>query len=202
MAGRTYADWLALGFRIQALAVEMDCVEGRKADAKAILALHFVRFEFQAFILLERKVQANVKAALDHVEEGCEGAFGDLVPVLKPDRGSEFLDFEALEAGVAGGKRTSVYYCDPAKPGQKGSAEKNHEELRKILPKGTVSFDSLTQEKVSLICSHVNSYPRPSLGGKTPFDLASQVLPESLLARLGIMRVAPDDVVMKPYLIK
>lgn len=43
-----HADWLALGFRIQALAVEMDCVEGRKA-CKAILALHFVRSEFQAF---------------------------------------------------------------------------------------------------------------------------------------------------------
>ena len=33
-------------------------------------------------------------------------------------------------------KRCRVYYCDPQSPGQKGRCERNHEELRRILPKG------------------------------------------------------------------
>lgn len=115
-------------------------------------------------------------------------------PVLKPDRGSEFL-ISRPSGGRSGGKRTSVYYCDPAKPGPERLGRENHEELRKILPGTVSSFDSLTQ-RVSLICSqrellpgtgHVRAW-RKSLELST--STASQVLPESLLARLGIMRGA------------
>lgn len=38
--------------------------------------------------------------------------------------------------------------------------------MRRILRKG-VSFNPLTQDHVNLIMSHLNSYPHPSLGGRT-----------------------------------
>lgn len=87
------------------------------------------------------------------------------------------------------------------KSGQKGACEKNHVELRKILPKGT-SFQDLTPRDVAIISSHVNSYTRPALGGVAPLTLASQVLPSDLIDGLGIEPIPPDDVMLKPKLIK
>lgn len=199
LEGRTYADWLALPDELRLLTVQVDCVEGLRRNSKCILSLHFVRLFFQIHILLPAKTQAHVKAALDAVEAYCEGAFPDAFPVMLGDRGSEFLDFDKIETGLDGSRRTRMFYCDPVKPGQKGACEKNHVELRKILPKGT-DFDALTQWDVSVACSHVNSYVRAGQGA-APMALASLVLPRSLLENLGIAAVPPDDVVMKPGLL-
>ena len=116
------------------------------------------------------------------------------------DRGSEFLDFKALERSVDGGRRCSVYYCDPLQSGQKGRCEKNHVELRKVLPKGTC-FEGITNYELSVICSHVNSYTRPALGGAAPIDIAGKILPADLLDGLAIEKIDPDEVVMRPSLL-
>lgn len=195
-AGRTYADWLALPEEMRLRTVQIDCVEGLRRNTKCILTLHFVRLFFQIHILLPAKTQANVKAAVDALEAYCEGAFSDAFPVMLADRGSEFLDFAKIETGADGSQRTRVFYCDPVKPGQKGACEKNHVELRKILPKGT-DFDALTPWDVSVASSHVNSYVRAGQGA-APIALASLVLPGSLLENLGITAIPPDDVVMRP----
>lgn len=197
--GRTHADWLDLPERERLLTVQMDTVEGLRRNSKCILTLHFVRLFFQLHILMESKDQAHVKAALDAIETYCEGKFATTFPVILTDRGSEFLDFEKLETGLDGKRRCRVFYCDPVKPGQKGAAEKNHVELRKILPKGT-DFDALTFGDVAEASSHVNSYVRAGQG-VAPVKLAEAVLPQSLLDNLGVRAIAPDDVVMKPGLL-
>ena len=199
LEGRTYADWLALPDDLRLLTVQVDCVEGLRRNTKCILSLHFVRLFFQLHILLPAKTQAHVKAALDAVEAYCEGSFADVFPVMLGDRGSEFPDYSKIEGGLDGSRRTRMFYCDPVKPGQKGACEKNHVELRKILPKGT-DFDALAQRDVSLACSHVNSYVRAGRRA-APIALASLALPANLLESLGVAAVPPDDVVMKPGLL-
>jgi len=47
--------------------------------------------------------------------------------------------------------------------------------LRMILPKKT-SFEYLTQWDLRTIVDHINSTPRESLGGRTPYDVALAVL--------------------------
>lgn len=202
MKGRTYADYLMLPEHVRLNTVQMDCVEGKKSNNKTILTLHFPRFEFQFHILLEHKTQQKVKQALDAIEIYCNKTFSDHFGILLTDRGSEFLDWSVIETGRKNKKRCSLYYCDPMKSGQKGSAEKNHVELRKILPKGKSNFDALSFSDVAEISSHVNSYPRTSLGGATPYMLASQVLPKELLDSLGVRRVPPDNVMMSPRLLE
>lgn len=199
--GRTYDDFMALDEQLRLSAVQLDCVEGRIFDSQCILSLHFPRFAFQIYLLLSKKTQSEVVGALDAIESYCEGGFSDHFGVILTDRGSEFLDFPSIERSVFGGTRCKVYYCDPLKSNQKARCEKNHVELRKILVKQATDFDALTPWDVSLVCSHVNSYPRPSLGGVSPYRIASQILPESLLGSLGIDRVEPDDVVMSPSLL-
>ena len=46
----------------------------------------------------------------------------------------------ALETGLDEIQRTSIYYCDPMRSGQKGGLEQAHTMLRMVLPKGT-SFE-------------------------------------------------------------
>ncbi len=200
LEGRTYSDWCALPDDLKVLTVQMDTVEGLRRNSQCILTLHFVRLFFQLHILLKSKDQVQVKAALDALETYCEGTFTDIFPVILTDRGSEFLDFSKIETGLNGSRRTSVFYCDPVNPGQKGAAEKNHVELRKILPKGT-DFDGLTFSDVSEASSHVNSYVRA--GQKAaPMALASLTLPKSLLESLGVRAIPPDDVIMNPRLLE
>lgn len=70
--------------------------------------------------------------------------FVSIFEYLLTDRGSEFSNPDALETGVNSIQRTSIYYCDPMRSGQKGGLEQAHTMLRMILPKGT-SFEFLTQ---------------------------------------------------------
>jgi len=202
LEGRTYEDFCGLPEEVQMSAVEMDCVEGRKGEAPAILTLILRRYGFQLMIRLEAQTKECVKAALDRVEELCgEELFRLLFATILTDKGGEFADPSLIEAGVGGGRRCSVYYCDTSAAQQKGRAERNHAEIRRIIPKGT-PITGLTEADVALACSHVNSYRRPSLGGASPYMLASQVLPEALLDAFGVTYVPPDDVVMRPSLLR
>lgn len=185
LEGRTYKDFEALSDDERMDAVEMDCVVGRRGESQAILTLLFRRFRFQLMLFLPKHNQEEVGKALDMLE-GLIGLkeFKRLFGVILTDRGSEFLD-----------------YCDPMKSGQKGSCEKNHVELRKVVPKGS-SFAKLTPAKLSVVCSHVNSYGRPQFGGASPLQLASRVVPAKLLDGLSIGLVPAEEVVMRPGLVE
>lgn len=60
----------------------------------------------------------------------------------------------------------------------------------------------LTCSDVAECCSHVNSYPLPKHGGRCGFELVGDLLEEGALETLGLERVAPDDVVMRPSLME
>lgn len=202
LEGRTYSDFSRLPIEEQMGAVEMDCVVSARGCEKAILTVLFRRWSFQAMMLLEKHDRRHVADALDMVENliGTR-EFRRCMGVILTDRGSEFLDWASIERSArCKGRRCRVFYCDPMKSGQKGRCERNHAELRKILPKGT-SFARLTPRMLAEACSHVNSYPRPALGGAAPYRLASSVLPEALLDGLGIVEVPQREVVMKPSLL-
>ncbi len=199
ITGRTYADWLELSEEERMCSVQMDIVEGKRSDSKCILTLYFPRFQFQLYVLLPSKTKEAVIRALDALELYCDGMFGEVFPVILTDRGMEFRDYESLERGIGGTKRTRIYYCDAQSPSQKGACERNHVELRRVLPKGS-SFDQLTQLDVAIVCSHINSYVRRKCCA-APIDLARVALPQGLLEHLGVIRIEPDDVVMTPALL-
>lgn len=86
--------------------------------------------------------------------------FSRLFPVILTDNGSEFSNPKEIERrDIVPCNRTNVFYCDPSAPYQKGFCEVNHELIRRILPKGK-SFDDLTQEDISLMMDHINSYKK------------------------------------------
>lgn len=101
---------------------------------------------------------------------------------------------------LSNARRCRVFCCDPQRSGQKGSCEKNHVELRKILLKGS-SFEVFAAFDVASVCAHADNYPRKSLKGKTPYALAVGLVPKRLLDKLGIARLRADEVTLKPSLL-
>ena len=147
----------------------MDTVVGPISTSKVLLTLLFRSCNLMLVFLLKQKTQKEVIYALNWLcdELGIE-LFKQLFPVILTDRGTEFLNPEAIECDRYGEIKTKLFYCDPQCAWQKGALEKNHEFIRYIVPKGT-SFDDLTQADITLITNHINSLARDKYHGKTPY---------------------------------
>lgn len=182
--------------------VEMDTVKGNRTAGKCLLTLLFRSCSFMIIILLPNCTQKSVIAAIDHL---CDTigirTFKKYFPIILTDNGSEFKNPWDIEKNAAGTHRTKVFYCDPYVSNQKGRLEKNHEYIRYVIPKGRSMF-KYTQEDISLMASHINSTARDSLNGATPFDLAELLIDKRIPALTGQFKVSPDDVLLKPALLK
>jgi IS30 family transposase len=197
--GRLYADFHALGLDHFA---EMDTVHSSRESKRVILTFFLTREKlFMAFIM-NRCTKGAVKLIFDKLERQMGTYdFLTLFNTLVTDRGSEFGDPVSLETGINGIQRTSIYYCDPMRSGQKGGIEQAHTMLRMVLPKGT-SFEYLTQWDLRTIVDHINSTPRESLNGRTPYDVALENYGKDILKALQLRPIAPDDVNLTPKLIR
>ena len=204
--GRTHDDFRALPVEDQARVVQGDSVEGLEWNRSDILSLHFAALVFQLYLKKAVKSSpAPVVAWFDVIERelGSPEAFEEVLGILLLDRGAEFDDWEGMERSclVEGARRCRVFYCDEMNSNQKSQAERNHERLRRILPKGRSDFDKLSVWDVAVCCSHVNSYPLARKSGAfRPIEAAAAVIPRHLLDALGVERVPADEVVLKPYL--
>ena len=69
-----------------------------------------------------------------------------------------------------------------------------------VIPKGT-ALDGISQWELAGVFSHANSLCRAALFGASPLALAMRVLPQGLLDQLGLVLIAPDDVLLKPSLL-
>lgn len=203
-SGRTWADFSALSLAERALVVQGDSVEGCRGNATDVLSLHVVARAFQFYLKKRRANPAAVVAGLDAIERalGSPEAFEEVFGILLLDRGVEFDDWAGMERSclVEGARRTRAFYCDPMDSNQKARAERNHEQLKRILPKGRSDFDKLSVWDAAACASHASSYPLARASGKCPFEVAEGLIPKALLDELGYERVRPDEVVLKPYL--
>jgi len=127
--------------------------------------------------------------------------FCKLFQVLLADNGSEFSNPSAIELNPQGGLKTRVFYCDPQAPYQRAAAENNHSLIRRIIPKGT-SLDYFTQEDITLMMNHINSYRRPNLGDKTPYEVFASLYGEDVLKKMGAELIPADKVTLRPSLLK
>jgi IS30 family transposase len=199
LAGRTYSDFMALHEDERARVVQCDCVEGTAEENCAFLTLHFVALHFQIALKLTVKDTAHVIECFAWLKDILKDDYARLFGILLFDRGCEFADVMAIERLASKGS-CRAFYCDPMRSDQKGAAEKNHEEQRKIVPKGT-SLADIGPWELACVMSHVNSQLRDSLFGKSPMEVALAVLPQTLFDELGYRLVAPDDVVLLPRLL-
>lgn len=197
--GRLYSDFCALNLSAH---VEMDTVHSSRESKKTLLTMFFTREKLLLAFLMNRCTKGAVRLIFDRLEKRMDTyEFASVFEYILTDRGSEFGDPDALETGVTGIQRSSIYYCDPMQSGQKGGLEQAHTMLRMILPKGT-SFEFLTQWDVNLIVNHINSTPRECLGGRTPYSMALETLGKEALNAFQLRPIAPDEVNLTPKLIR
>lgn len=202
--GRTYEDFQCfLADNNINQWVEMDTVVGR-VGGKLILTLNFSFCNFILGFLLENKSSASVANALIKFKKKLRDGgvlFGDILPLILTDNGSEFSDTYAIENNLDGLRETHLFFCDPMQSCQKPRVEKNHTLLRDIVPKGT-SFDDFTQETVDLIFAHINSIKRKVFNGKSAFELFSFAYGENIANIMGIKAIEAEKVVQSPKLLK
>lgn len=169
---RSYKAFLNLPQDQQDQAVEMDTVIGKRSDSQCLLTLYFRPSKTQIVLLIKDKTANSVCEAFDSLEQGLgKETFKALFSNILTDNGTEFSDPENLEKSLDGGKRCNIFYCDPRQSQQKGACEKNHVEIRKILPKGMgISFDDLTALDAVYIMNQINSQSRGSLAGKCSYE--------------------------------
>lgn len=185
--------------------VEMDSVIGR-VGGKVLLTLIFPSSELMLAFLRDNNTAQSACGCINHLYDllGSKD-YCSLFPVLLTDNGSEFSDPTAMEFSEDGIQRSHIFYCNPMASYEKPHVERNHEFIRRILPKGT-SFDNITQDDINLILSHINSYGRPSLGDKSPFQVFAfqygKEFAEQLLRLLCLKEISPNEIVLKPKLLR
>lgn len=200
--GRRYDDYIEFIQENKDVSiVEMDSVEGKKGG-KVLLTIHFVDTSFMLMFIRDANDSKSVKECFGSIYDAV-GAdyFKRLFPVILTDNGSEFSDPTSIEMVQGTEKLTNIFFCYPYSAFQKPEVENNHELIRRVIPKGK-SMNHLTQVDIRLLMSHVNSYTRKKLNDQSPYDAFSSRYGFDLINALGVTKIEPNDVILKPYLLK
>lgn len=187
--------------------VQMDSVYNDVSNGPFLQTFKFLKYDFLFSIYQKSKDSISMLNGILLLEEilGSE-LFQKEVEVLKTDRGSEFILANQIETRIDGTCRTRIFYCDPMASWQKGSLENVHILLREICPKG-VDLKKLglnSQIKANIISSNINSYTKEKLNGKSSFQLMEFFNPEMIkkFASFGVSAIEPDNIALKPYILK
>ena len=202
--GRTFADFKKfVRANPDTPIIQMDMVEGKKGiGEKVILTIHFLNCNLMLMFLRDFKAARNVESCFCRLKTslGTE-RYKTLFRLILTDNGSEFSDPEPIETSPETGELLCpVFYCEPNRSDQKGACEVNHEMIRRVIPKG-VSLNPCTQEDISKLMNHINSYPRESLGNRTPYEMFVFLYGEESADKLGLRRIDNKDTNLKPSLL-
>lgn len=199
--GRTYNDYNVYRNENPSLPVaELDSVEGIKGGS-ALLTIHFVLSKHQLAFLCESNDSKSVTDIFNHLYEilGFDN-FTKIFPLCLADNGTEFSDPFGIEIDSDGVISSQVFYCDPSSPGQKGACENNHKFIRRIIPKST-DLGQYTQSQIDLMMDHINSYGRPELGDKSPYEIFEFYYGKEILDLLSVHKTPANKIILKPELL-
>lgn len=187
--------------------VEMDTVYNDGSNGPFLQTFKFLKYDLLFCVFHEIKDSEHMLQGILLLESilGKE-IFAKEVEVLITDRGTEFTLADEAEKRPDGTSRTRVFYCDPMASWQKGSLENVHLLVRDVCPKQTnlYGLGLNSQEKANRISSHINSYPKEKLNGKTSFSVLKFYNSDmaNKLFEYGLTEIVADQVTLKPYLLK
>lgn len=195
LKGRKYEDFIVFKSEHPKMnIVEIDTVIGLRDEGKCLFTLYLKRFHFMLIFLLNKKDSASVNARINYLKQTLGSKlYSKVFRIILTDNGSEFFSVLNFEKDLDTSKKlTNMFFCHPYSSYEKHGIEVNHEYIRRVLPKGT-SFANLDDDIVKKLQDNINSIPRLSLNGKTPYQLVKEKYPE-LIEKLNIEYIKPDDV--------
>ena len=178
--------------------VEFDTVHGAQKDTHCILTIMFNDTGLQKGLLVKKydTLDVNIKVKELFSKFGRK-ELETVFPICIADNGIEFDLFPQIEFDENGEQIIHTFFTRPYTSTDKAKCERNHKLLRRIFPKGK-SLDNLTQEAIDEAFSHLNSYPREILGGKTPYETFANLYGNSILVKLNIKKINKKEVSLKP----
>lgn len=201
--GRKYDDYLKFKVENPNIdTVEMDTVYNNKSGPY-IQTFIFEKTMFMFGILKQEKTSLSMAKSLDDLENTIgHDLYRKYFSLILTDRGVEFQTHNLFEFNIENGEfRTNIFYCDPMQSSQKPHVENNHNYVRDIIT-NDLDITNITQEDLNLVFSHINSTPRESLNGKTPYEMMEFLYGREIIELLNIKQIKRDEVILKPYLIK
>ena len=201
--GRKYDDYVEFVKNNPTYATtEMDTVYNHQ-EGPYIQTFIFENTGFMIGRLRQHRTSEEMSESLNYFQEllGDE-MYKKLFGLLLTDRGSEFAKPELFEVNTKTWEiRSNIFYCDAQMPSQKPHVENNHEFIRDIILKKK-DMSALTQDNLDLMFSHINSVPRKSLGGKTPYEAFEFFYGKEPLEKFNIQKIKEDEVTLQPYLLQ
>jgi len=157
---------------------EMDLVVGpARGSSAALLTLVERKHRHILIRKLPDKSQASVLKALRGIERHYgPKRFRQIFKSITTDNGSEFLDFEALEASsLSSQPRTRIFYAHAYSSWERGSNENANRMIRRLVAKGC-DIARLTKQAIASVEAWINDYPRRILGYTTSLELFNKEL--------------------------
>ncbi len=106
----------------------------------------------------------TAKTMTDSIVAAFEKLPLSLRKTLTVDNGAEFSDWQSIENRLPG---TTVYYCNPHSPWQKGAVEKMNGLIRQFFPRKKI-LPEVTEGYVLEVQNLLNGRPRKSLDWESP----------------------------------
>ena len=199
--GRTFDDYLNYQNKHKRFnIVQYDSLIGKRSDKQAILTIHFVKYNFQFGILINKDDPNDVKKKIKKLFRKLgSDVVKQVFPINISDNGFEFSYFNQIEISDEGEVLCRTFFTRPYRSNDKSECERNHSLVRYLLPKGK-SLDNLTQDQVDNVFSHINSYVRKSLNNSTPYELVLRKYGKQFLDAINIKRISKKKVRLRPII--
>lgn len=165
---------------------EGDTVKGRRGSKAALLTLTERKTRQQIIMKVSQATHEAVQAALDKLETKLGSQFKVKFKSITFDNGSEFLNWESLEASILkeGAKRTTIYFAHSYSSWERGTNENHNRMIRRFIFKG-LDIEGFGDEEIQEIENWMNNYPRRILGYNTPSQAAEACLQGNRVKDLG-----------------
>lgn len=125
------------------------------------------------YTLLARMSSCSASAALEGFSRRLGRIPAALRRTLTYDQGSEMAQHKQLARRL----KIDIFFCDPYRPGQRGTNENTNGLLREFLPKG-IDLSQFTDDDLASLEFVINNRPRRVLGYRTPQEVFDELCAE------------------------
>jgi len=155
---------------------EGDSVKSPRNSKAGLLTLTERKTREQLIVKVTEATHEAVQTAFDSLEKKLGDRFKVKFKSITFDNGSEFLNWQSLEASVLkkGEQRTTIYFAHAYSSWERGTNENHNRMIRRFVPKG-YDIGGFNDQEIKTVEDWMNNYPRRILGYNTPNEVVQNL---------------------------